>query len=141
MSFGKEKKKPQAKMKKTLNNWLWRFHSDVNEHLRTKFKNIQLILNKKYSGYTIIHECLDGFKFSKNKDLSVSTNDKDYSTTMVSNSKISNFKQFIKGSLMYSVFNSALEDSVNKLSNISAIRNRPSIFNYSSLDVYFDNEK
>ena len=102
---------------------------------------MQLILNKKYSGYTIIHECLDDFKFANNKDLTSSTNDKDYNTTMVSNSKISSFKQSIKGSLMYSVFNSALEDSIDKLSNTGTIRNRPSIFNYSSLDVFFDNEK
>lgn len=141
LSFGKEKKKPQAKMEKALNNWLWRYHSDVHDHLKSKFKNVQLILNKKHSGYTIIHECLDDFKFTNNKDLTVSTNDKDYSTTMVSNSKISSFKQFIKGSLMYSVFNSALEDSINKLSNIGALRNRPTVFNYSSLDTFFDNEK
>jgi hypothetical protein len=117
----------------------------VNIYLKDGLKNISLVLHKKSCGYTIIQSCLSNLPQPPIRDLSISTAsaipENDLSMTSSSKSKLSCFKQFVKGTLMNTLFTSSLEDSINKITDIGTERFRPIKYNYTSLDVYFENDK
>lgn len=62
-------------------------------------------------------------------------------TPEMQNQKTKSFKQIIKGSLMHAVVNNTLEESIWKLVKKGIERHRLQEFNYSALDVFFENEK
>ena len=144
LPFGKEKKKMQAKSEKPLTNMLCKHHNTVYNtclNINNGSKGgTQLVINKKSCGYNIIYDCLDDIKLSNNMNITVSINDRDSSAIGSSKSKISCFKQFVKGTLMSALFNQNLEDSINKVVDIGLKRFRPIEYNYTSLDVYFEND-
>jgi hypothetical protein len=55
--------------------------------------------------------------------------------------KAKSFKQIIKGSLMHAVISNTFEESLSKLVNQGVERYKLKEFNYSSLDVFFENDK
>ena len=111
ITFTKEKKKPAIKQEKSLSHSLWKFHSDVNAYMKTsKSKNVELILNRKHCGYTLIYEWLDDI------------ND---SLTSASNSRFNSYKQLLKGSIMHSILCNTLEENIKKIVDKGIERLRP----------------
>ena len=127
LPLNKEKKKPTGKQEKSLSHSLWKFHCDVNNFIKSKSKNVELILNRKHWGYTLIYEWLDDIN--------------DCTVSQPSNSRFNSYKQLIKGSIMHSVFGNILEENIKKIVDMGVERMRPKQFNYSTLELYFDNDK
>lgn len=56
LNFGKEKKKPTYKQERMLCHSLCKYHGEVHSYMKERNKNLQLVLNKKHSGYTLLYE-------------------------------------------------------------------------------------
>lgn len=142
LSFGKEKKRPTNKQEKSLCGWLWKLHSEVNAFMSSKPKSIQLILNKKHCGYTLIYEWLDDLNIWVQRPEPLTAESPGGTLTDSNqNSKFNSYKKIIKGSIMHAVFSSKLEDSIAKIVEKGFERLRPKRYNYSGLEIYFENEK